>query len=116
MLCADLIRVCWKDPDGKRHRASALLEDISASGACLQTETPVPVGAQVHWRSAKDQFKGHVRYCEYREIGYFVGVELDADSRWSRKKFRPQHLLDVKRFKPRTTSITSERDRPSSVS
>ena len=96
LLCADLVEVCWKDPKGKSHRTSALLEDISASGACLQTEVPVPVEASVRWRSPKAEFTGRVRYCEYREIGYFVGVEFDAGSKWSRKTFRPQHLLDLK--------------------
>ncbi len=106
MLCADLVEICWKGGEGKRHRVSALLEDISVSGACLQTEVPVPVGVQVCWRVAaqrgrkghtpKREFKGVVRYCEFREIGYFVGVELDASSKWSRKTFTPQHLLDLK--------------------
>jgi hypothetical protein len=36
-----------------------------------------------------------VRYCVYREIGYFVGIELEASSKWSRKQFEPQHLLDL---------------------
>jgi PilZ domain len=98
MLCADLVEVCWKDPQGKARTTSALLEDISVSGACLQTEIPVPVGVSVHWRSPKAEFKGTVRYCEYREIGYFLGVEFDGASKWSRKSFRPQHLLDLKRL------------------
>ncbi|MBZ5575452.1 MAG: PilZ domain-containing protein [Acidobacteriia bacterium] len=106
MLCADLVEVFWRDPDGKRCRASALLEDISVTGACLQMETPLPVGVQVRWcvssqpsakpRSAKKEFTGVVRYCEYREIGYFTGVEFDSASRWSKKAFHPQHLLDLK--------------------
>ncbi len=109
MLCADLVRVCWKDQRGNRHWASALLEDISTSGACLQMERPVPSGVPVHWHSAQHAFKGRVRYCEYREIGYFVGVELDADSRWSRKMFRPQHLLDLKRWnRPKTSAISGQ--------
>jgi len=103
MLCADLVRVCWKDREGKRHRASALLEDICSSGVCLQTETPVPVGVEVHWHISKQEFRGQVRYCEYREIGYFVGVELDAASKWSQRAFRPRHLLDLKRLTPRSS-------------
>ena len=103
MLCADLVRVCWKDLRGKRHRASALLEDISLSGVCLQTETPLPVGAQIHWRTPKQEFTGTVRYCEYREIGYFVGIKLDAGSKWSRRAFRPQHLLDLKQLMPKVS-------------
>ena len=103
MLCADLVRVCWKDKQGKRHRASALLEDISSSGLCLQTESPVPLGVQVHWHTSKHEFRGQVRYCEYREIGYFVGVELDPGSKWSQEAFRPEHLLDLKRLTLRTS-------------
>ena len=103
MLCADLVLVCWKDPQGKAHRISALLEDISVSGACLQTEVPLPNGVQVRWRTPKHEFTGSVRYCEYREIGYFVGVALNANSKWSRKTFRPQHLLDLKRLMPKVS-------------
>jgi hypothetical protein len=98
MLCADLVQVRWKDPQGKAHKTAALLEDISVSGACLQTEIPLPVGVSVHWRTPRKEFNGTTRYCEYREIGYFVGVEFDTASRWSKKSFRPQHLLDLKRL------------------
>ena len=38
---------------------------------------------------------GTVRYCVYREIGYFVGVELEKTTLWSRKHYEPQHLLDL---------------------
>ena len=38
---------------------------------------------------------GTVRYCVYREIGYFVGIELEKTTLWSRKQFEPQHLLDL---------------------
>jgi hypothetical protein len=48
MLCADMVDVSWKDSSGKTRRATALLEDISHSGACLQLETAVPLGAILH--------------------------------------------------------------------
>jgi len=98
MLCADMLEVCWKDLAGKTRRATALLEDISTSGACLQLETAVPLGADIQWESPKQEFKGHVRYCVYREIGYFIGVEFDSATKWSKKVYRPQHLLDLKRL------------------
>jgi hypothetical protein len=31
----------------------------------------------------------------YREIGHFVGVLFDSKSKWTKKAYRPQHLLDV---------------------
>jgi len=98
MMCADMVDVCWKDRYGKTKRSMALLEDISPSGACLQLEIPVPLGAEIRWESPRHQFNGHIRYCFYREIGYFVGVELQADCRWSKKTYRPQHLLDPRRL------------------
>jgi len=98
MLCADLVEISWKDQAGKAQRAQAILEDISASGACLQAESPIPLGVMVHWRSPKKAFSGLVRYCTYREIGYFIGVQLDVHSKWSKKLYRPQHLLDLKQL------------------
>lgn len=101
MLCADLIEICWQDDAGKAQKAQAVLEDISASGACLQLDVPVALGAALQWKSPKKEFSGSVRYCVYRETGYFVGVEFDASSKWSRKAYRPQHFLDVQKLMPR---------------
>jgi hypothetical protein len=93
-----MVEVCWKDQMGRRRREMGLLEDISASGACLQLETPVPLGVEILWECPKQEFTGRVQYCVYREIGYFVGVEFDSTSRWSKKAYRPQHLLDLQRL------------------
>ena len=97
MMCADMIETYWQDSNGKRHKLMALLEDISESGACLQFEEPVPVGSIIAW----DSFRGRVSYCVYREIGYFAGVEFDADSHWSPNTYCPHHLLDPRRLRRR---------------
>ena len=97
MLCADMVEVCWNE-GGRRKTATVLLEDISPSGACLQMEAPLPLGTPIRWQSSKQQFTGSVRYCVFREIGYFVGVEFEPDSQWSKKTYRPQHLLDLRRL------------------
>lgn len=102
MLCADMVQVVWTDQRGKAKRAIGLLEDISPSGACLQMEAPLPLDAEVCWDSARRRFKGQVRYCVYREIGYFVGVEMKSDSRWSMRAYLPQHLLDLRRLVGKT--------------
>jgi hypothetical protein len=98
MLCADMVEVSWKDENGRKHKTTGLLEDISPSGACLQLEKAVPTGVTIHWQVRKKDFAAEVRYCVYREIGYFVGVEFDPDSRWSKRAYRPQHLLDLERL------------------
>ena len=100
MLCADMVEVRWKDRSGKERGATAILEDISASGACLQVEAPIPLGVEIRWDSPQQQFPGYVRYCVYREIGYFVGVEFDASFRWSKRDFKPHHLLDPQSLVP----------------
>ena len=101
MLCADMVEVCWKDQTSGTRKAIGLLEDISPSGACLQMETAVPLEAEIHWKSPQQKFAGRVRYCVYREIGYFVGVEFEPESRWSKKTYRPQHLLDLQQLMER---------------
>jgi hypothetical protein len=58
-------------------------------------EEPIPLGVEIRWGQTKQVFQGHVRYCVYREIGYFVGVEFDPSFKWSKKAFKPQHLLDL---------------------
>src|ERR1035437_960586 len=98
MLCADMVEVCWKDQAGKARRATGLLEDISASGACLQMETDVPPEAEIHWESPQQAFGRGVRYCVYREIGYFVGMEFEPESRWRKETYQPQPLLDLQRL------------------
>ena len=98
MLCADMLEVRWKDRTGRQRKATALLEDISSSGACLQLETPLPLGAEIGWEATGQFFSGYVRYCVYREIGYFIGVEFDSTSKWSKNAYKPQHLLDLQQF------------------
>ena len=98
MMCADVVEACWTDKDGQTQRANALLEDISPSGACLQFETPVPLGVNLRWGSAKQEFVGEVRYCVYREIGYFVGVQFEPSSKWSKETYKPLHLLDLQQL------------------
>ena len=95
MLCADMVEVCWKEPSGRKYKATALLEDISPSGMCLQFEIPVSIGIRVEVNCPGRKLSGTVRYCVYQEIGYFVGVELEHSSHWSRQQFEPQHLLDL---------------------
>jgi hypothetical protein len=100
LLCADLLKVVWTDRTGQLRRIVANLEDISLTGACIQVEQPVPLGTTVQIEHAEGQLGGQIRYCIYREIGYFLGIEFDESSRWSLGVYRPQHLFDPKRLFP----------------
>jgi hypothetical protein len=104
MLCADLVDVQWKDNKRRTRRGVANLEDISLSGACLQVDKPVPQGTELKMSYPNGELTGVVKYCVYREIGYFLGVEFGEGSRWSQRHFRPQHLLDPRRLVGRVTS------------
>jgi hypothetical protein len=95
MMCADVVEASWTDEGGKLQQAKALLENISPSGACLQFEAPVPTGVKLQIVCPKHSFVGVVRYCTYQEIGYFVGVQFEPQSHWSRRAFKPRHLLDL---------------------
>jgi hypothetical protein len=103
MLCADLVDVQWKDQSGRTRRGVANLEDISLSGACLQVDRPVPQGTPLRMSYPNGELSGVVKYCVFREIGYFLGVEFVDGDRWSQRHFRPQHLLDPRRLVGRVT-------------
>ncbi|MBY0375819.1 MAG: PilZ domain-containing protein [Bryobacteraceae bacterium] len=98
MLCADIVEVTHHDGSGRRHSLTANLEDISTTGACLQTEQALAVGLTVKIRYPKGEISGVVRYCTFKEIGYFIGIEFEPGQKWSKKSFRPQHLLDPRRL------------------
>ncbi len=98
ILCADLVDVQWKDPTGRTRRVLANLEDISLSGACVQLETPVPIQTIIKITYPKGVLLGIVRYCVFREIGYYLGIEFEEGSRWSLRQFKPQHMLDPRRL------------------
>ena len=104
MLCADLVDVKWKDQTGRTRRGVANLEDISLSGACLQVDRPVVLGTTLLIGYPSGELTGKVKYCVFREIGYFLGVEFEPGSRWSQRHFRPQHLLDPRRLVHRVTN------------
>jgi hypothetical protein len=95
MMCADVVAASWADKEGQIQHVDALLENISQAGACLQFEIAVPLGVNLRFVCEAHEFSGEVRYCEYADIGYFVGVELEAQSQWSRRTFKPRHLLDL---------------------
>ncbi len=98
LLCADLVQLSWIQSNGLRSSEIVILENISAAGVGLFGGVPLPVNAVVELSSNTAALHGVVRHCVFRENGYIIGVELDADSRWAqdpRSGFLPQHLLDV---------------------
>ena len=108
LLCADLVDIQWRDQNGRLRRGVANLEDISMSGACLQVERPVALGSMLLIAYPNGELSGKVKYCVFREIGYFLGIEFEPGTRWSQREYRPQHLIDPRRLMTRE----SERSKP----
>ena len=97
-MCADMVEVRWNEDSGETRACTGLLEDISPSGACLQLDTPLPLGKTVEIQYRKGRIQGSVCYCFFRDIGYWIGVQFSARKKWSRKEFRPKHLLDPRKL------------------
>jgi len=96
-LCADIVRVKWFEEGWpETHRtADALLEDISALGACVQVEDTIPLNAPIVLSIGDASFEGGVCYCVFRDYGYFVGIRFSKDSEWSHETAMPRHLTNL---------------------
>ena len=94
-LCADLVQVGWKQEDESRHTEWATLEDISYGGACVKLDDAIPPETIVSLRFPKDSCKARVKYCVADHGGFLIGVEFE-DYRWSRSKYKPQHLVQFR--------------------
>lgn len=94
MLCAELVDVEWRNKTGRSQTCVMNLEDISLSGACIQSEQQIQRGTRVSIHYGNGTLPGIVRYCVYCETGYFLGVEFVDGCKWPTNEFRPKHLLD----------------------
>jgi hypothetical protein len=94
LLCAEMVQLIYRDERGNQRRRIANLEDISLCGVCLQVESRIPDDTRVIIRYGDGQLVGTVRYCSFRDEGYFIGIQFADGCRWSTKHFMPQHLLD----------------------
>jgi hypothetical protein len=103
-LCSDLVMLRWSDEARAERQEAVVLENISTSGACVQAEVPVAESARVSLVCGKAEFHGYVRSCYLRDDGYFIGIAFDEDSKWSKSKFLPEHLLDPRTVRPRKTA------------
>jgi hypothetical protein len=96
-LCADVVHVTWLEDAGIRS-LEAVLEDISALGACVQVEEQIPLGIEITLiasnKNEEKALSGIVSYCVYRDYGYFVGIRF-RKAPWSTGVFLPEHLIDL---------------------
>jgi hypothetical protein len=101
LWCSDLVQIWWRENSKWKRKGIGVLEDISHSGACVQMEAPLTQGCPVRIKHPEWKVEGEVRYCIYREEGYFVGVLLGEGSKWDMERFRPKHMIDPSRVAPK---------------
>jgi hypothetical protein len=89
-----LVEIRVEDDLGEREMIGNL-EDISASGACIQLEVATREGASIEMLCANCRLRGKVRYCRASPLGYDIGVAFDERKSWNLKRFEPKHLLCI---------------------
>jgi hypothetical protein len=95
-LCADLVKIEWMPESGPMRSDWAILEDISASGACLQVEQPILPGTTVFLNFPDNRCQARIQYCKYGRMSYLLGLRFEQGYRWSRRRFKPDHLLQFR--------------------
>jgi len=95
-MCAQLLTLCWTDKNGHSQSELVGLEDIAATGACIRLEQAIPADTPVSLQYPSGKYEGKVKYCLIDEIGYFLGISFNDESRWSKDDFEPAHILEVK--------------------
>ena len=94
-MCSELVNILIRYKDQPVQKAIANLEDISRSGACVQLDEAVRVGADIEIVCSTCSFKGKVRNCRYAAGRYDVGVAFDIPGAWDASRYEPAHLLLV---------------------
>lgn len=92
--CSDLVQVSVKEGTRWKSAGVGVLEDISASGACIQMDLPIKKGLPIRFRHPDWKGEGVVQHCHYREIGYFIGMKFAEGSQWTPQAFQPKHMVD----------------------
>ncbi|MBN2337462.1 MAG: hypothetical protein JXP48_02885 [Acidobacteria bacterium] len=95
-LCADLVKVQWENNSGSLQSEWAILSDISPSGACLEVEIPIEPETVVGLQFASEQCRARAKYCRFDKVNYLLGVEFENGYRWSRRRFKPEHLTQFR--------------------
>ena len=98
MLCADLVDIQWRDQNNRNRRGVANLGGYFPLGRGASAwSASVPLGSTIRITYPNGELTGLVKYCVFRDIGYFLGVEFAPGNRWSQRSYRPQHMLDPRR-------------------
>jgi hypothetical protein len=98
-LCADLVKIQWNPAQGSSRCEWAILEDISASGACFGMDEPIPPDTVVSLQFDTEHCQARIIYCRFDHVKYLLGVEFEQGYKWSRRRFKPEHLIQFRMLK-----------------
>ena len=93
-LCSDIVELFWKDSFGRHYWTKGVLEDVTNIGACVQTESAIPLQVDVEFRLRDTAAAARICYCTLIDGGYFVGMKFSQGQIWSGVS-GPQHLLTL---------------------
>jgi hypothetical protein len=70
----------WEDEAGEVHSIRPLARDVTTSGMCLESDTPLEPGTQVYLdvRTYGVPVEGVIRYCDEVEAGFRLDVEFST--------------------------------------
>jgi hypothetical protein len=97
-LCSELVKVMYEDESWNTLCTTANLEAISASSATLLSDEQPQL-----WRPIAISVKGHELYGVVDSIevdavlGCFIKIKLDAQHRWQKQLFVPDHFFALGR-------------------
>src|SRR5271167_2162283 len=94
-LRSELVKVEWQDQTGPFDMAG-ILEEIWADGACVQTLNQMQPCIRVWVVARRALFLGTLTACEFVQDGYFSQVAFDSESRWSLRRFKPEHMVNTR--------------------
>jgi len=93
-LCSELVSIVFASGKRTQRALSGNLEEIGERTAVVLSDAPIKGGSKVQIACQTHALKGVVKSCKFQDwLGFFVEVELDADSQWSPAWFSPQHLF-----------------------
>jgi hypothetical protein len=93
-LCSELVSVLYEDSSRQTRSMVANLEEISPDSAALLSEQPFAVGTAISLMLKNNDLYGITESNEYDPIlGWFTTIRFDRSSRWSGRRFVPEHFL-----------------------
>ena len=94
--CSELVSVVSVNSHGCSEAIPGNLEEIAERRALVLAEQPVAAGSRIHVACKSHVLRGTATACRWDQVlGYFIEVRLAPASRWTRKWFTPQHLVNL---------------------